>query len=85
MRIDNGINKQPSHLFFFFYGIFFLLDLNISVLQYLILKYYDFCINLMFKKDMTNHDGLNNLRRGYPKKHFCQIILKSVQWFLTRF
>ena len=32
----------------------------------------------------TNHDGLNNLGRGSPKKHFCKLILKSVQWFLTR-
>ena len=32
----------------------------------------------------TNHDGLNNLARGSPKEHFCQIILKSVNWFLTR-
>ena len=32
----------------------------------------------------TNHDGLNNLGRGSPKKHFCKIILKSVRLFLTR-
>ena len=32
----------------------------------------------------TNHDGLNNLGRGSPKEHLCQVILKSVQWFLTR-
>ena len=24
------------------------------------------------------------LDRGSPKEHFCQVILKSVQWFLTR-
>ena len=33
---------------------------------------------------LKNHDSLNNLGRGSPKKHFCQIILKSVQRFLTR-
>ena len=33
---------------------------------------------------MTNHDYLNNLGRGSPKKHFCQVIMKLVQWFLTR-
>ena len=27
---------------------------------------------------------MNNLGRGSPKEHFCKIILKSVQWFLTR-
>ena len=27
---------------------------------------------------------LNNLCRGSPKKHSCQVILKSVHWFLTR-
>ena len=31
-----------------------------------------------------NHDRLNNLGRGSPKEHFCQVILKSVQWFLTK-
>ena len=31
-----------------------------------------------------NPNGLNNLGRGSPKEHFCKIILKSVQWFLTR-
>ena len=34
---------------------------------------------------LTNHHGLNSLGRGLPKKHFCQVILKSVQCFLTRF
>ena len=33
---------------------------------------------------MTNPNGLNNLARGSPKEHFCKIIWKSVQWFLTR-
>ena len=34
---------------------------------------------------LMNHDGQkNNLGRGSPKEHFYQIILKSVQWFLTR-
>ena len=33
---------------------------------------------------LSNHDGLKNLGRGSPKEHFCQIIFKSVQWFLTR-
>ena len=33
---------------------------------------------------LTNHGGLNNLVRGSPKEHICQIILKSVQRFLTR-
>ena len=33
---------------------------------------------------LTNHDGLNNLGRGSPRKHFCQGILKSVFCFLTR-
>ena len=33
---------------------------------------------------LTNPNGLNNLDRGSPKEHFCKIILKSVQWFLTR-
>ena len=33
---------------------------------------------------LTNPNGLNNLARGSPKKHFCKIIWKSVQWFLTR-
>ena len=32
----------------------------------------------------TNQDYLNNLGRGSPRKHFCQVIMKSVQWFLTR-
>ena len=32
----------------------------------------------------TNPNGLKNLGRGSPKEHFCKIILKSVQWFLTR-
>ena len=31
-----------------------------------------------------NQDYLNNLGRGSPWKHFCQVIMKSVQWFLTR-
>ena len=33
---------------------------------------------------LTNPNSLNNLGRGSPKEHFCKIILKSVQWFLTR-
>ena len=33
---------------------------------------------------LTNPNGLNNLGRGSPKEHFCKILLKSVQWFLTR-
>ena len=33
---------------------------------------------------LTNHDCLNNLGRGSPKLHSCQVILKSVRWFLTR-
>ena len=33
---------------------------------------------------LTTHVGLNNLGRGSPKEHSCQVILKSVQWFLTR-
>ena len=33
---------------------------------------------------LTNPNGLNNLGRRLPKEHFCKIILKSVQWFLTR-
>ena len=33
---------------------------------------------------MTNPNGLNNLGRGSSKEHFCNIILKSVQWFRTR-
>ena len=33
---------------------------------------------------LMNHDDLNNLCRRSPKEHFCKIILKSVQWFLTR-
>ena len=33
---------------------------------------------------MTNPNGLNNLGRGSLKEHFCKIIWKSVQWFLTR-
>ena len=33
---------------------------------------------------LMNQDGLNNLGRGSPKEHFCQIILKLIQWFLTR-
>ena len=32
----------------------------------------------------TNPNGLNNLGRGSPKEQFCNIILKSVQWFRTR-
>ena len=31
-----------------------------------------------------NHDGLNNLSIGSQKEHFCEVILKSVRWFLTR-
>ena len=31
-----------------------------------------------------NRDYLNNLGRGSPRKHFCQVIMKSVQWFLTK-
>ena len=33
---------------------------------------------------LMNRNGLNNLGRGSPKEHFCKIIWKSVQWFLTR-
>ena len=33
---------------------------------------------------LTNQDGLNNLGRGSPTKHSCQVILKSVQCFMTR-
>ena len=33
---------------------------------------------------LTNPNGLNNLGRESPKEHFCKIIWKSVQWFLTR-
>ena len=33
---------------------------------------------------LMNPNGLNNLGTGSPKEHFCHIILKSVQWFLTR-
>ena len=33
---------------------------------------------------LMNHDSLNNLGRGSPKKHSCQVILKSVHWFLAR-
>ena len=33
---------------------------------------------------LTNPNGLNNLGRELPKEHFCKIIWKSVQWFLTR-
>ena len=33
---------------------------------------------------LTNHHGLKYIGRGLPKKLFCQIILKSVQWFMTR-
>ena len=32
---------------------------------------------------LTNPNVLNNLGRGSPKEHFCKIILKLVQWFLT--
>ena len=33
---------------------------------------------------LMNHDGLNNLDRGLHKTHSCNVIIKSVQWFLTR-
>ena len=33
---------------------------------------------------LINPNGLNNLSKGASKEHFCKIILKSVQWFLTR-
>ena len=33
---------------------------------------------------LTNPNGLNNLSRKSPKEQFCKLILKSVQWFLTR-
>ena len=33
---------------------------------------------------LTNPNGLNNLSWKSPKEQFCKIILKSVQWFLTR-
>ena len=33
---------------------------------------------------LTNHESLNKPGRGSPKEHSCQVILKSVQWFLTR-
>ena len=33
---------------------------------------------------LMNHDDLNNLGRGLQKKHSCNVILKSVQWFLIR-
>ena len=33
---------------------------------------------------LTNHDNLNNLGRGSTWKDFYQVIMKSVQWFLTR-
>ena len=28
---------------------------------------------------LTNHDGLDNLGRGSPKKHFCQINYINIQ------
>ena len=31
-----------------------------------------------------NHDCLNKLDKGLPKEHFCYVILKSLQWFLTK-
>ena len=33
---------------------------------------------------MMNHVYLNNLGRESRRKHFCQVIMKSVQWFLTK-
>ena len=33
---------------------------------------------------LTNPNGLNNLGTGLPKEHFCKVIWKLVQWFLTR-
>ena len=33
---------------------------------------------------LINPNVLNNFGRGSPKEHFCEIILKSVQWFRTR-
>ena len=33
---------------------------------------------------LMTHDGLNKLGKGSAKEHFCQIILKYIQWFLTR-
>ena len=30
------------------------------------------------------HEGLNNLGRGSPKQHSCQVTLNSVQQFLKR-
>ena len=33
---------------------------------------------------LTNVNSFNNLGKGSPKEHFCKIILKSVQSFLTR-
>ena len=54
----------------------------------------DFYIAVKVKKNVpwrprfflfvTNTYGLNNLGRGLPKEHFCQVTLKSVQCFLTK-
>ena len=33
---------------------------------------------------LMNLNGSNNLGRRSPKEHFCKIMWKSVQWFLTR-
>ena len=43
-----------------------------------------FLARTFLKFFLTNHDGLDNLVRRLPQEHFCRIILKSVQWFLTR-
>ena len=33
---------------------------------------------------LMNHDNLNNLGSESTRKHFCQVIMKSVLWFLTK-
>ena len=37
-----------------------------------------------FSYVLTYHEGLNNLGRGSPKQHSCQVTLNLVQCFLTR-
>ena len=31
-----------------------------------------------------SYNNFNNLGSGSPKDHYCQIIFKSAQWFLTK-
>ena len=61
---------------------------DVIVLQKGVAMPYMVCSASFLLSDLQNKPHplavMNNLCRRLPKKHFCQTILKSVQWFLTR-